>query len=107
MLYWSRSSPQNAPPVDTTVDNGMTFEQIAHAARTALPQGISLPEIDQYFAQNQVEHSFYKPTNQVFAAIRDIKGGFFPISKDAQIIITLDDAERLATIEVKPIFTGP
>jgi hypothetical protein len=68
---------------------------------------MSLPEIDQYFAQNQVEHSFYKPTNQVFAAIRDIKGGFFPISKDAQIIITLDDAERLATIEVKPIFTGP
>jgi hypothetical protein len=93
--------------MDTKIESSMTLEQIARAARTALPQGVSLAEIDQYLTENHVEHSFYKSTNQIFAAVRDIKGGIFPVSKDAQIIVTLDKSERLATIEVKPIFTGP
>jgi hypothetical protein len=91
----------------TKIESSMTLEQIADAARTALPQGMSLAEIDKYLTENHVEHGFYKSTNQIFAAIRDIRGGFFPVSKDAQIIITLDNSERLATIEVKPILTGP
>jgi hypothetical protein len=91
----------------TKIESSMTLEEIADAARTALPQGVSLAEINQYLTENHVEHSFYKPTNQIFAAIRDIRGGFFPVSKDAQIIITLDNSERLATTEVKSILTGP
>jgi hypothetical protein len=91
----------------TKIESSMTLEQIADAARTALPQGVSLAEINQYLTENHVEHSFYKSTNPIFAAVRDIKGGIFLVSKDAQIIVTLDKSERLATIDVKPIFTGP
>ena len=86
----------------------MTLEQIVQAVRTALPQGVSLAEIDQYLTENHVERSFLQINeSHIFAAVRDIKGGIFPVSKDAQIIVTLDKSERLATIEVKPIFTGP
>jgi hypothetical protein len=98
---------QSARPMDRKIDNSMTLEEIDHAARAALPQGTTLTEIDRYLTDNHVEHSFYKPTNQVFAAIRNIKGGFFPVSKDAQVIITLDKSERLAILEVKPVMTGP
>jgi hypothetical protein len=103
----SQSWPRDARPMNKKIDNGMTLEQIDHAARAALPQGTPLAEVDRYLMDNHVEHSFHRPTNQVFAAIRNIKGGFFPISKDVQIIITLDKAERLATLEVKAVLTGP
>jgi hypothetical protein len=89
------------------INNSMTLEQIDHATRAALPRGAALAEIDRYFTENHVEHSFYKPTNQVFAAIRNIRGGFFPISKDAQIIVSLDRSEKLINIEVKAVMTGP
>lgn len=107
MTCSSWSWPQDAHPIRNEIDNGMTLEQIDKAARAALPQGTTLAQIDRYLAENHVEHSLYKPTNQVFAAIRNIKGGFFPVSKNAQIIITLDKSERLVSLEVNAVMTGP
>jgi hypothetical protein len=89
------------------LNSSMTLEQIDHVVRASLPAGTTLQDIDGFFTKHRVEHSFYEPANQVFAAIRNIKGGFFPVSKDAQIIITLDKSERLVGLEVKAVMTGP
>jgi hypothetical protein len=85
----------------------MTLEQIDHVVRASLSQGTNLQDIDGFLTKNRVEHSFYAPTNQVFAAIPNIRGGSFPVSKGAQIIITLDKSERLVSLEVKAVMTGP
>ncbi len=89
------------------INNNMTLQKIDTTVRAALPQGTTLADIDKYFTENHVEHSFYRPTNQVFAAVPNIKGGFFPVSKGAQIIIMLDKSERLMSLEVNAVMTGP
>lgn len=98
---------QAAAPTDTTIGNRMTLEQIKKAVNTALPQGATLPEIEKYFTDNKVEHGYYKSTNRILAMVHNVRGGFFPVSKDAQIIVTLDEHDRLDSLEVKPVFTGP
>ncbi len=85
----------------------MTLEQIEQAVKAALPRGTPLQDIDRYFADNHIEHGYYASTDQVFAMVHNVKGGFFPVSKDAQIIITLDKSGTLAKVEVKTVLTGP
>jgi hypothetical protein len=93
--------------MDTKISNRMTLEQISKIIKAALPPGSTLADIDKYLTDNHIEHSFYKKTNQVFALVHNIKGGHWPVQKDAQIVITLDQAGTLVNIEVKPGFTGP
>jgi len=87
--------------------NWLTLEQINERASLDLPRGTPLTHIDRYFKENKVEHSYYEKTNQVFAMINNIRGGGLFVSKGAQIIITLDQAKNLMSMEVKPVFTGP
>lgn len=102
-----QSWSQDAHPMQKPINNNMTLQKIDTTVRAALPQGTTLADIDKYFTENHVEHSFYRPTNQVFAAVPNIKGGFFPVSKGAQIIIMLDKSERLMSLEVNAVMTGP
>ena len=87
--------------------NWLTLEQINERVSKDLAKNTPLSKIEKDFTENDIEHSYYEKMNQVFAAIRNIRGGIFPVSKDAQIIITLDKDKNLKSIEVKPIFTGP
>lgn len=93
--------------MEDRLSNWLTLEQIRERVSMALPRGSPLSVIDQYFAENKIEHSYYEKTNQVFARIDNIRGGQPPITKGAQIIITLDKSKALDSIEVKPVFTGP
>ena len=98
---------QDSHPMQRPINSNMTLDQIDATVHAALPQGSGLAEIDRYLTENHVEPSFYNRTNQVFAAVPNIKGGFFSVSKGAQIIITLDKTGTLAIIDVKPVMTGP
>jgi hypothetical protein len=89
------------------LNNWLTLEQIAGRVSTDLPRGTSLSDIDKYFTENQVEHSYYQPTNEVFAMIRYIWGGKVIIQKDASITIELDQDRKLKQVKVDPVFTGP
>jgi hypothetical protein len=107
MISTPLSCAQNATRMDKKINNRMTLEQISETVKAALPSGSTLADIDKYFTDNHIEHSFYQKTNQVFAMVHNIKGGHWPVQKDAQIVITLDQAGTLANLEVKPVFTGP
>ena len=85
----------------------MTIEQIAEKVHAALPLGSTLVEADRYFSDNHIEHSFYRPKSVMYAAVRNIKGGVFPVDKGAQIIVEFDRSERVSSVDVTPIYTGP
>ena len=72
-----------------------------------LPRGTSLAEIDRYFSDNRVEHSYHKKTNQVFAGSTTFGVEAYLFQKGAQIVMTLTQGKMLDSIEVRPIFTGP
>jgi hypothetical protein len=101
------SCAQNAAHMDKKISNKLTLEQISEIIRIALPPGTTLAEVDKYFTDNNIEHGFSKNTNRILAMIHNIRGGHWPVQKDAQIIITFDQVGNLANIEVKPVFTGP
>ena len=48
-----------------------------------------------------------KDLGQILAMLKNIKGGQLFIDKGAQIVIQLNEAHELNSIEVKPVFTGP
>ena len=89
------------------LNNWLTLEQINHRVSADLAAGTPLSEIDKYFTDNQVEHSYYEPGNEVSAMIHFIWGGRFLIQKDAWIKIELDQNQKLKDIKVEPVFTGP
>ena len=98
---------QDLIPVERKLNNWLTLDQIKERVSADLPRGTSLAEIDRYFSDNRVEHSYHKKTNQVFARIDNIWGGSLLVSKGAQIVMTLTQGKMLDSIEVRPIFTGP
>jgi hypothetical protein len=89
------------------LNNWLTLEQINERVSTDLTVGTPLSEIDKYFSDNAVEHSYVARTNEVFAMIHSIWGGKFLIQKDAWIKIALDENQNLKDIKVEPVFTGP
>jgi hypothetical protein len=72
-----------------------------------LPRGTPLSKIDKYFTDNDVEHSYYEPANEVSAMIHSIWGGAFLTQRDAQIRIQLDQDRKLKDIKVEAVATGP
>src|SRR5258708_14270383 len=92
MTNLSQACTPNETRIDKKINNNLTLEQISEIVRTTLPRGTARSEIDKYFTDNHIEHGFYK--NQILGMIRNIRGGIFPVQKDAQIIITLDQAEN-------------
>ncbi len=89
------------------LNNWLTLEQINKRVSADLPRGTLLPEIDKYFTDNKVEHSYFEPTNDVSAMIHSIWGGGFFIQKDARITVELDENRKLRNIKVEPFLTGP
>ena len=60
-----------------------------------------------YFMENDIEHGYYKDSNTVLAMIKNIKGGQLFIDKGAQIVVKFDEAHKVSSVDVKPVFTGP
>ncbi len=92
---------------DKRLSNSLTIEQIKDRVTQDLRPGTSLEGVERYFTENDVEHGYYKDSNSVLAMIKNIRGGQLLIDKDAQIIVKLNDAHKVSSIEVKPVFTGP
>jgi hypothetical protein len=99
---WGQQSQPNY-----AISSSMTLEEIAANLRAALPAGTPLAKIDAYLSANEIDHSYYPPSNQVFAIVRRISGGLFVVNKSAQILITLDATGGLTRVEVIPQYTGP
>ncbi len=89
------------------LNNWLTLAQIKERVSADLPRGTPLSKIDRYFTDNNVEHSYYEPGNEVSAMIHSIWGGTFLIQKDAWIKIELDQDRKLKDIKVEPLSTGP
>ncbi|MCA1452425.1 hypothetical protein I6F35_04225 [Bradyrhizobium sp. BRP22] len=89
------------------LNNWLTLAQINERVTRDLPLGTPLSEIDRYFTENNVEHSYVERTNEVYAMIRFIWGGRFMIQKDAWIRIKLDEHKKLNDLRVESVFTGP
>ena len=101
------ASARNLMFVDNRLNNWLTIEQIRERVFEDLPQGTPLVEINGYFIRNNIEYSYYEKTKVVLARIDNIWGGRLLIDKSAQIVIKINEYNRLESIEVKPIFTGP
>jgi hypothetical protein len=92
---------------DKRLSSSLTIEQIRDRVTQDIQFGMSLEAVDKYLTANAVEHGYYKDSDSVLAIIRNIRGSQFLIDKDAQIIVTLNEASKVSRIEVKPVFTGP
>jgi hypothetical protein len=88
------------------LNNWLTIEQINERVSADLALGMPLSEIDEYLANNSIEHSYIVRTNEVYAMIHYIWGGRFLVQKDAWIRIELDENQKLKKIKVEPVFTG-
>jgi hypothetical protein len=84
-----------------------TFAQIELAVRHAVPLGSDASAAKAYLNQNDVEYSDVDRERQIYAIIRDIKGGSFLVSKAASIRIRYDSLGRVTDVDVSPTFTGP
>ncbi|MFH0297785.1 hypothetical protein AAFX91_11160 [Bradyrhizobium sp. 31Argb] len=89
------------------LNNWLTLKQITERVTIDLPRGTPLSEIDRYFTENRIEHSYIKDINEVYAMIHFIWGGGFLIQKDASTKIQLDEDRKLKVLTVEPVFTGP
>ena len=92
---------------DKRLNNSLTIEQITDRVTQDLRPGVPLVEVQRYFSENDVEYGYYRDSNRVLEMIKNIKGGQFLIDKDAQIVVKLDEAHEVSSVEVKPVFTGP
>ena len=88
------------------LNHWLTLEQINERVRSDLVKGTPLSEIDRYFASNNIGHSYVERTNEVYAMIYFIWGGF-PFQRDAWIKIQLDQDRKLKEIKVEAVSTGP
>jgi hypothetical protein len=99
---------QNGRAMDNRISNKLSFEEIREKVTNALPHGTPLAQILTYFKNSNVEHSYYKPDNEVYAAIRNIRGGFlFFVSVDGLIRIRLDESGRLESLDFREVNVGP
>jgi hypothetical protein len=64
------------------------YSPAVYQIRSDLPPGTSLRQVDSYLTEHEIEHSYFRTTNQVVAMVRNIR-------RDA-----LD-------IEDKPAYTHP
>lgn len=84
-----------------------TFAQIELAVRHAVPMGSDVSAAKAYLDKNDVEYSDVERERQIYAIIRDIKGGSFLVSKSASIRLRYDSQGRVTGVDIFPSFTGP
>jgi hypothetical protein len=89
------------------LSNWLTLPQISERVRADLQIGTPLPEIERYFASNQIGHSYVERTNELYAMIYRIWGSGLLIQRDAWIRIDLDKDRRLKGVKVELVATGP
>jgi hypothetical protein len=84
-----------------------TFAEIEASVRQAVPLGRDVSIAKDYLDKNEIEYSDVHRERQIYAIIRDIKGGSFLVSKAASIRIRYDNQGRVIEVGVSPTFTGP
>lgn len=86
--------------------SGYSEGDIEAELRVALPVGTSYQQIDTWLSRRGIVHSFVAKEHRVYGLIPDIQRGLL-VTKSIQIIIALDSQEKLTSVEVKPVYTGP
>ncbi len=82
------------------------YEPAMSEIRTDLPLGSSLGRVDYYLTQHQVEHAYYRHSNQIVAHIRNVRRDAL-VQAELSVIFQFDANERLADIREKPAYTAP
>ena len=74
--------------------------------RTDLPLGSPLERVDSYLDQHNIDHTYYRNSNQVTAYIHNIQRDAL-VREDLYIVFSFDEYKSLRDILAKPIHTQP
>jgi hypothetical protein len=94
------------------IEQQRTDQIFAHYARLEqdmrqhLPVGTSYPQIAAYLQQKGIGYSYYPERREILILFEDVVKGLI-VSTSIQVVITLDDQQRLQNIEFRQFGTGP
>jgi hypothetical protein len=74
--------------------------------RADLPVGSSLERVDSYLDQHNIDHTYYRNSNQVAAYIHNIQRDAL-VREDLYVVFSFDDYKSLRDILAKPVHTQP
>lgn len=74
--------------------------------RADLPPGSSLRKVDSYLDQHQIEHTYYRRSNQVTATIHNVQRDAL-VREDLDLVFSFDEYKGLRDILAKPTYTSP
>ena len=69
--------------------------------RADLPRGSSLERVDSYLDQHQIEHTYYRRSNQVIANIHNVQRDAL-VREDLYLVFSFDEYKSLRDILAKP-----
>jgi hypothetical protein len=82
------------------------YEPSITQIREDLPPGSSLEHVDYYLNQHQINHSYYRKSNQVMAVIHNVQRDAL-VRADMSVIFTFDEYKSLKDIQINPVYTAP
>ena len=74
--------------------------------QTDLPVGSSLARVDSYLDQHQIDHTYYRRSNQITGYIHNIQRDAL-VREDLYLVFSFDQFKSLRDIEAKPAYTTP
>jgi hypothetical protein len=74
--------------------------------RADLPAGSSLGRVDSYLDQHQIDHTYYRRSNQVTATIHNVQRDAL-VREDLYLVFSFDEYKGLRDILAKPVYTTP
>ncbi len=74
--------------------------------RADLPVGTPLVKVNAYLNQQNIDHNYYRSSNQITAYIHNIQRDAL-VREDLYVVFSFDDDESLRDILAKPVHTQP
>jgi len=82
------------------------YHPALYQIRTDLPVGTSAAKVDNYLDQHQIEHIYYRRSNQITATIHNIQRDAL-VREDLFLVFSFDEYEGLRDILAKPAYNNP
>lgn len=82
------------------------YAKLEEDMRANLPVGTSYPRITAYLQRKGIAYSYYPEDKEILILFADVVKNWM-FSTSIQVVITLDDRQRVQTLEFRTVGTGP
>jgi hypothetical protein len=93
-----RCAPWSPPP---------SAEAVERDLRNGLAVGATRAEIEAYLKQRGLDYFYHEREHRYLMLLENVETRWIVTSRSIQIIVTLDEAQRLRDIRARDVWTGP